>query len=69
MALFAKSKPTSSFADRRAAWAVRRGENYVPRRPGYYADLIAKEKRQHAQPTRDEHEIPESPLRLLVLSL
>ncbi|MDX1922941.1 MAG: hypothetical protein SFW65_07425 [Alphaproteobacteria bacterium] len=69
MALLAKSKPTSSFADRRAAWAVRRGENYIPRPPGYYAKLIEKEKAAQTQPVRHVDEIPESPLRLLVLSL
>lgn len=69
MSFFGKTKPTAPFSERRAAWAIRRGENHVPRRLGHYAALIAKEKQQQEAPTRNSNQPAESGLRLIILSL
>ncbi len=69
MSLFGKTKPYAPFSERRAAWAIRRGERHVPRPAGYYAALIAKEKQQQEAATRNSNQKPESGLRLLFLSL
>lgn len=69
MSFFGKTKPTAPFSERRAAWAFRRGENYIPRPVGYYAALIAKEKQQQEAPDRNPNQPAESGLRLIFLSL
>lgn len=69
MSLFGKTRPSAPFSERRAAWALRRGEYHIPRPVGYYAALIEKEKKQQEAAARPSNQQPESGLRLIFLSL